>query len=798
VPGVFHMNRSFFASVGLFGLAVAGHALAQQQPEPTGGNLMQLQEVVVTAQKRTSTVQDTPISITALTGNEIQSRGFTDFTALAESVPGISMKTSGPGQTEFELRGLTSSGGNSPTVGFYLDDTPLSAPANAQNGKVVIDPNLYDLNRVEVLRGPQGTLYGAGSMGGTIKVVTNAPDPSAFDVSSQLIFSGTDGGGFNHAENGMINLPFGGGSLALRIVGSLDHQSGWIDRIVIAAPDFPLETNGNMTRGNVLAAPVAADYKRVNSEDLSGLRATLLWKPTDRLSVTPTFFYQKITQNGLSDFDSDPGTLANYQPFDIPEPYTDRFDLGTLNVQYHFDAADVTSQTSYWTRDSEVRQDGSEELQQVLSAALQPFGCPFPLPFYTNEPCGLGPTTPAPFEDDRSSQITEEFRISSAGDTRFKWLLGYFYQDFRSDFDLYIEQPGAAPVFGTAQAFTQLQPTKIVQNAFFGEVSWKFTPTVTGTVGLRHYAFSNDVLTTVSGFLSSTGSDTVASTLSSERNQGFNPKFNLSWEPNKDLLLYATASKGFRPGGANQPVPTSGSLGDQCEANLKQLYGTTALVPAPDTFEPDSVWSYELGEKWRTNDGRLSLNGAVFYSRWSDAQQFVGLPCGFNFSTNTGNADIYGSELELNAILLPGLVLSANGGYTHAQFTASSVLPGVAAANGLTVQDVPKWTSAASLAYSHPITHGLDFAARFDSTYTASRTQVTNALHTLPSYSLSSLRVGLDGGGWAATVFASNVFDKVAWLSYAYQINVGIPTFQRVSMAPPRTVGVDFTYRLDR
>ena len=153
---------------------------------------------------------------------------------MVQSVPGVSMRTSGPGQTELEMRGMTSSGGNSSTVGFYLDDTPLTAPASAQNGKVVIDPNLYDLNRIEVLRGPQGTLYGSGSMGGTIKLVPNAPDPNAFDASGELIFGGTDGGNsLNHTENAMVNLPLGD-TAALRIVGSLEHLSGWIDRIVIA------------------------------------------------------------------------------------------------------------------------------------------------------------------------------------------------------------------------------------------------------------------------------------------------------------------------------------------------------------------------------------------------------------------------------------------------------------------------------------------------------------------------------------------------------------------------------------
>src|SRR5271154_492210 len=161
----------------------------------------QLQEIVVTAQKRESTVQTTPLSITALTGQELIDRGLTDIAAIVQSVPGVSMRTSGPGQTELEIRGLTSSGGNSATVGFYLDDIPLSAPASAQNGKVVIDPNLYDLNRIEVLRGPQGTLYGSGSMGGTIKLVPNAPNPNAFDASSQVIFGGIDhSAGLNSTE----------------------------------------------------------------------------------------------------------------------------------------------------------------------------------------------------------------------------------------------------------------------------------------------------------------------------------------------------------------------------------------------------------------------------------------------------------------------------------------------------------------------------------------------------------------------------------------------------------------------
>ena len=807
------MNRSgrvLFISSAALGLTFAGDVLAQQAQAQAGAeNVSALQEVVVTATKRASTVQDTPISMTAVTGREIEDRGFTDFTAFAQTVPGISMKSSGPGQTEFEMRGMTSSGGNSATVGFYLDDTPMSAPAAAQIGKVVVDPNLYDLNRVEVLRGPQGTLYGSGSMGGTIKVITNQPNPNAFEASGKLFASGYDGSGngFNNGESGMINLPFGGGAAALRIVGTYEYDSGWIDRIVIQAPNFPLETGCDASgfcanRGNVAAAPVGQDFKRVNDERLTGARATLLVKPTDNLSITGSFLYQNIHQGGLSQIDTDPGTYTNYQAFNLPEPFTDRVDIGSLSVQYHFPSADLTSVTSYWNRDTLVRQDGTEELQWVLTTLAGvggPLaGCPIPLPIYPNPAlCAPGPTTPTPLEDDKSWQTTEEVRLASSGDTDFKWLVGYFYQDFESDWDLYVLQPGAAPIFGTGDAFTQTQPTKIIQNSVFGEVSYRFTPQWTVTAGLRRYSYTNEVTTNVAGYLSSTGSDTVSSLTNSAKDQGVNPRLNLAYEPGKELLLYATASKGFRPGGANQPVPVGAvGLGPACEANLQAIYGTNQFVPAPNTFNPDSVWTYELGEKWRTSDNKVVLNGAIYYSKWTDAQQFVPISCGFNFTTNTGTAAIKGAELELDALVAPGLVFAANAAYTHAFFDPTTVLPGVVAANGLEVQDVPKMTSNASLSYRVPLSNGMTFVSRIEDTYVSSREEVTFALFTIPSYQLANARAGVEGDNWSAMLFVNNLADKLAEISNAYQINVGIATFQRATVAPPRTIGLELSYRL--
>ena len=244
------INMRFAGSFATFALLLGAQpVLAQAGSESSANDQGVLEEIVVTAEKRESTVQKTPISMTAISEADIQAQGLSDLTQIAAETPGVSMKTSGPGQTEYEIRGLTATGGFSPTVGFYLDDAPLTAPAQAAQGKVVIDPDLYDLNRVEILRGPQGTLYGAGSMGGTIKLVTNAPQLNTVAVTAQTKESGTDGGGFNYGGSAMLNLPIAQDVAAIRFVGTYKYTSGWIDRIVL--DPFPLETNGGTTRGDV-------------------------------------------------------------------------------------------------------------------------------------------------------------------------------------------------------------------------------------------------------------------------------------------------------------------------------------------------------------------------------------------------------------------------------------------------------------------------------------------------------------------------------------------------------------------
>jgi iron complex outermembrane receptor protein len=773
---------AFYFAAAAMAVMLGAPAGAQEVKPATEST--ELQQIIVTATKRESTVHDTAVSITAISGQDIADRGVPDLDTLAESVPGLSLKSSGPGQTEFEMRGLAAIGGNSPVVGFYLDDIPLTASAGAFNGRVVIDPNLYDLNRVEVLRGPQGTLYGSSSMGGTIKVISNAPDPSAFNASAQGTFSGTAGGGANYAENGMVNLPLGD-TAAVRLVASQAHTSGWIDRDVVADGQFPLETNNLTTRGDVLAAPVAKIYPNVNDEDLTGARASLLWRPTDRLDVSGLYLYQKITQGGLNQIDTDPGNDVHYQPFDSGEGISDKIDLGSITLKYRADGFDVTSTTARWKRQEQLVEDGNEELQWALSnpAAI--------LPLYI-EQGGFGPLNPD-IETDESDQTSEELRIASNGDSAFKWLAGYFYSDFHSGTALNIGWPGALDAFGTTNAFQQQQPISIIQNAAFGEVSYNITPQFKATAGLRRFWFTSELSNFESGAISATGGDTVDATHSVEKDQGADPKFDLSYEVNQQLLLYATAAKGFRPGGGNQVVPTSGLV--NCEPGLQTVYNTTSFVPTPLTFKPDHLWSYEVGEKFESSDRRLSINAAEYFEHWSAVQQSVPLSCGFVFTANAGDAHIYGTELEIDAALAPGLVLTLAGSYTHGRFVTAG-FNGLAIASGDQLQNIPEATTSQSLTYRHPLTDSLSLVARVDNNYIGSRIDVSYGVNQVPSYDIANARVGVEMGHLVTSLFVNNLADRRAIIDNVFQYNINLPTYSRATITQPLTAGIEIAYRM--
>jgi iron complex outermembrane receptor protein len=770
-----------FGCVSVLGGILADVAIAQQSPADTG----QLEEIVITAEKRETTIETTSISITAVSGADIINRGFTDLASLLETVPGVSVRTSGPGLNEFELRGVASNGGNSPTVGFYFDDTPLTAAAATNEGKIVISPDLYDLNRVEVLRGPQGTLYGSGSLGGTIKVVPNAPNPERFEASGEVKFADTDHGGFDHGENAMLNLPFWDGKAALRIVGSYSDDAGWIDRTVIAPGKFPLPSPVNgiySVRGNVLAAPIATEYHDVNDVEKTTVRLSAVFKPVDGLTITPSYFYQKLRSGGLPYIDSNPGTDTFYQPFDTPEAYRDEFKLEALTLKYGTDAFEISSATAYWSRHEPLVQDTAESWTTSLL------------------PAGIGITGYGPGggnlgrafaeEDNQQHQTTEELRVSSVGDTRFKWLLGYFYSDFISPWDIiFPSQSGASnPNIGTNNLFSYYTPFKILQQSVFGEVTYNITEPFSVTVGARRYHYDAPVYLDQYGGLTPT---VVATT--SESAQGVTPKATLSYQFDKDLLVYATAAQGFRPGGGTGPVPTSGPL--SCEPQLQVEYNSHGgFVPGPLAFSSDSVWSYELGEKWRSSDNRVTINAAGYFESWIGVQQVNPLNCGYVYTANAGDAHVYGGELEVNAIVVHDLEVSANASYSHSALVSSNLVDSPFNP-GSEIQQVPKWTGTLAMSYRHQLTNQLAFTARGESTYTGSRTDATYYINTLPAYDLTNVRAGVDGGSWSAVLFINNVADKRALLNNITQDAANIPDYNRIAVSQPRTAGVDLNFK---
>ena len=769
-------------------LGSAMTANAQQAKPDSNSSVAGLPEIVVTAEKRSSTVEKTAISITAVSGLELANRGIANFSTLAAGTPGVSLKTSGPGQTEFEMRGMTSSGGNSPTVGFYLDDIPLTSPASAQNGKVVIDPTLYDLDHVEMLRGPQGTLYGSSSMGGTVKLVANKPKLDAQEESAELSLSGTDGGGFNHTENVMFNVPVIKDVLALRMVASEATTSGWIDRIVVG--DFPAATttvNPGDTRGNVLASPVLADHKRSNAEQSSSVRATLLWKPTEQLTITPTVFFQSTHQDGPSDYDSVPGTLAHYQPFDIAEPYNDRILIGALNINYRFNGFDVTSATSYWSRRSTMIQDNSENLPSDGGFAVTTSSASF----YGAD--GTGPIYAA--EADTSSQFAEELRASSTSKGPLKWLAGVYYADFRSNWQLSEDVPNPA-AFGspTSTIFLLSQPIDITQEALFGESTYSPISRLHLTAGLRVYHYESVLDMVTSGFGSPTGDDTALTQHVVQNNTGVNPKIDVSYDVTNKILVYATAARGFRPGGGNQPLPSSGTspIAPVMYAALVSLGYKDGV--APKSYNPDHLWSYEVGEKARFFDNRLRFNSSVYYEQWKDIQ-LEELPFGFPLFDNVNQANIYGLEIEAQAKPTREITFGTAFGYTHATLAETS--HGFTA--GQRLPDVPEYSGSAYASYERPLNDKFDVVARIDDTYMGNRVTlgtaggVVNATQApLPAYNLINLRFTLKSAdGWSAALFVNNLTNKHAYLEDVAQLGLPNPSYNRVATNQPMTIGLD-------
>jgi outer membrane receptor protein involved in Fe transport len=797
-----------------------GGPAASPAGENVPGRGNDLDEIVVTAEKRDSTVQATPISMTALSSNDLAEQNIGSIQDLVGAIPGISLRTAGPGQTEYEMRGLGSSGGSVATVGFYIDETPLSASAVALNGRTVIDADLYDLNHTEVLRGPQGTLYGAGSMGGTIKLATNPPKLNTLEGSAAVDASQTTGGSTNGRGSLMLNLPIGD-IAAFRFVTTDKYISGWIDRKVIAPGQFPYPTGYGAcgvyycNRGDVQDAPVAENHTDTNLERFISSRGSLLVQPLDTLSITGNFMYQRIDADGYNNYQSPPGCCAIYQPYDIKEPYYDSFHLWSLKVSYDMPFANLTSASSYWKRDVYQSTDSTEALQNIFN--------------YTQ-------FVPNLYEDnDTTWQVAQELRLTSRGDSDFQWVGGLYYSNLHSGYITknqavgFVTTPacpyGSGPQAGSCPVGSQFtygaiagynpeglmfndnNPNILSQKAVFGEASYKFTPTLKLTAGLRFYKFDISNEANQRGLGTATGNATPTIASASGTNTSLLPKLNLSYEPTSDLTLYSTLAKGSRPGGVNLPIPLSPSSFYYCGGPAPgTIYaagsGPSYLTSQPSYYAPDDIWSLEFGEKAKLDDRRFTVNADVFYVKWHNIQQLIVLSCGYPYNTNVGDAKSYGPELEMAAKITDGLTVDLSGAYTQAYISEPRAIlglslplgtPGVPVYSGQRITNIPKYTGDLAVSYESMLPQSYEFKFRVAEAYVGPTQDTAYYRQTLGPYGLLDFRTGVGKDAWQVSVFGTNMTNKHAALTidntvFAWQQ----PTITRVSTNQPRTVGLGF------
>lgn len=757
-------RRAVAVWIPLIGVSAAGFALAQTVPQPQ--EKAQLETVVVTAQKRLEAEQAVPISMTALGEKKLERLGVESVSDLARLVPGLNVVSAGPGQNVLIIRGVSSTAGTAGTVGYYLDDTPISASSNASllSSRGLIDPAVFDISRVEVLRGPQGSLYGSSSMGGTIKYVTNQPDLKDFDAKTTFSLSSTDGGGVNKAAKAMINVPLATDVAAARLSVFYRDQDGYIDR-------YPIDKN------NALAVQAsAAPLRRVNTEETSGGRLQLRVELPDQWSISPSIFFQKTKLGAPFQIDVPPGSLDKLiQTRLVAEPSEQRSTLGNLSIHKGFENFELISSSSYYHRTVDITEDSSKVLNYFFGPATSS-----PLQTYVYPAAMVGSY--------ENKEFTQEFRFVSNFSGPFQLIGGAFYHDVKAPLASSIPIPaGYTQAFGSigfAQFYSGARQATLKEKAVFAEASYQITPSLTGRFGLRAFDVDQTFAQQGDGLLNG-GPSAVVGTSS---DKGVNPKFNISWQLDADHMLYATASKGYRPGGPNNPAPQS-----VCGAEVAKLGLDASSLTA---YKSDDLWNYEVGSKNNWLDRTLQVNASLYYIDWRQVQQQIVLNCGFNITANFGKATSKGAELEISYRPIRALTLSAGAGYTDA--TLGNDVPGTSAKSGDTLLNVPRWNGSASAEYTMAVWGGRPAFARIDSSFTGRANSLydrSSPYYKRAAYAITNLKFGIEADShWRSTIFVDNVFNKIGQTDLPTAISADLPNTRRYAITRPRTIGVTASY----
>jgi iron complex outermembrane receptor protein len=708
-----------------------------------------IEEIFVTARKTSERLQDAPMSIAVVSSDRIEKTGVITLEDLGRAVAGLTIVSAAPGQNTITLRGLS---GNY-TVGLYLDDTPLSIGVGLAFGSnLVLDPALVDLDRIEVLRGPQGTLYGASSFGGTVRYITNQPDLTETHATAKTTLSDTDRGGFNQEVDSLLNLPLIPGYVAVRAMAFERDYSGYIDR-------YPTDPNNYLA---VLSGP--ADMN-VNTEKTYGGRISIEAKPTDAFSATLSAFYQRMDLGGAYTFDDPPGSFDHpIQSRLVPEPSTDRLSLYTLTLQGDVQAVHVTSSTSYLDRYGFNAEDDSKPLN-------------FFVPLDAVYPSAI-------FAENGNHDFVEEVRASgSAGPVHA--LAGLFYAHAVSYGSLnWPAPPQYVAVFGEGvPAVYGWNDFLDTQKAAFAEVNIDLAPGFQATLGDRIYRQNQRYGVYVTGFFNGGTSPTKFSTSEAS---GTTPKYGLSYHVSSDILTYATVSKGYREGGPLFQVPSL------CDADLANI----GLSSPPTAFKPDSIWNYELGAKTQWLDRRLTINSALYYIDWTNIQQAISLPtCGFAFTGNFGTASSKGAEFEMDYEPTAALRLGLSFAYNEAKLT--STIPGAQGQAGETLEYAPKWSGTISAEYTRQIAADTSAYLRGDFNITShefANFDTQSAYRDVAGYSLLNLRLGVKHKAWQGALFVRNALDRRAETELPVANGIDLPTQRRISLNRPRTIGIDIRF----
>jgi len=775
--------KHLLTTMPLAPVLLAGIPVASAQQTTSGG----LEEIIVTAQKRQESLQNVPLSIQAIGTTRLEELKINDFNDYVKFLPSVSFTTIGPGFGLAYFRGVASGENNnhsgpSPSVGMYLDEQPVTTIQGA------VDIHLYDIERVEALAGPQGTLYGASSQAGTIRIITNRPDPSGFEAGYSLEGNTIADGGTGYVAEGFVNVPLGEAA-AIRLVGWTRHDAGYIDNVAgtrTYATSGGCISNEKTPTAGCVGTPRRAK-KDYNDVDTYGARAALRVDLNDNWSITPTLIAQNQKTNGSFGYDPSVGDLKVTHFY--PELTKDKWFQAALTVEGKIGNFEVVYAGAYLKRDDVVDYDYSD--YTYFYDLLYGSGA------YWTDDLGDVLTNPSQYVNgkDGYTRQSHEIRIASPADNRLRFVGGLFYQ--KQDHDILqrykidglaesLSVPGWEDMIWLTNQLREDQ-----DQAIFGELAFDFTDSLTGTVGLRYFetegslygffGFNENYFPkygTAQCFSDDQFRGNPCTNLDGEvDDSGTVPKLNLTYRFDGERLVYATYSEGFRPGGVNRNDGT--------------------------TYKPDYLTNYEAGWKTMWAGGRLRFNGAIFYEEWDDVQYSFLPPDGVGLTVirNAGAAEITGVEVDLSWAATDALTLNAAFTALNAELSEDYVedpTEGPAAFKGDQLPVTPDFKGNVVARYAFDIgeyaAHVQGAVVYTGSSWSDLKRSDREIFGKQPSYTVADFTFGVKRGNYALELYVNNAFDErgrtTTFAGCASDTCGSLPYYVPIL---PRAIGLQFT-----